>query len=148
MMEAVFVRKIKNRLQVMGFSSVYKASSQFFSILLSYLIIHWHSETLWGAYVAYLLIVQLASQVLAWGSGDFVLRAFSRAPHQLATIWQTALASRSIILIPILIGIYWLTFPLIGKLLLALWIVSDFLGGLFGALFNAINHHLSIYRMR
>lgn len=121
------------RIKLMGLSGIYKLVSQFFNLLLSLAVIRLHSETLWGAYVQYLLIIQLASQILSWGSGDYLLREFSKNPQHLKRTWQIACTSRSIILLPVLTSIFFIDFDTEGRILLALWIVLDFLYGLFNS---------------
>ena len=60
----------------------------------AYLVISSTSEARWGEVVNDLVIVGLTSSLLAWGNKEYVLRAFSREPSQVAAIWQGSFLAR------------------------------------------------------
>jgi hypothetical protein len=64
------------------------------NVLVALLVVRLASVERWGEVVPLLLGVQLAAHVAGWGQKEYLLRAFSRAPAQLAAAWQTSLLTR------------------------------------------------------
>lgn len=95
------------------------------SILISYLIIHYFSKDLWGAFVHYLLYYYIATLISNWGHKDFLLRNFSVRPDRITSDWQVFFSSR----LPILF-IVSIPPPLIFDLetgsYLSLWICATY----------------------
>jgi O-antigen/teichoic acid export membrane protein len=65
-----------------------------FSALISLMVIRLASVAVWGAFVVVLVVVQLGTHIIQWGNREYLLRAFSRRPGQLARLWQTAFFTR------------------------------------------------------
>jgi O-antigen/teichoic acid export membrane protein len=90
-------------------------------VVVSVLVVRLASADVWGRLVGWLLLAQLGAHIVAWGNKDYLVRAFSRNPSQLAQAWQTSLFTRAVLLVPV--GI-WLALqdasPWRG-LLLVLW---------------------------
>ena len=127
-------RKVWMRGKLMGSSGFYRLIGLVFNLLLSYITIDIYNESLWGDYVQMLLIIQLTSQFLSWGSGDFILRSFSQRPNKIVETWQKACTTRSVLLIPIILILTFTDFHFEEKLFLIAWAILDFIYGLFGAL--------------
>lgn len=65
-----------------------------FNVIVSFLVIRLASVGLWGEFVNVLIIVQLAVHIIGWGNKEYLLRAFSRNPAQIAPAWQSSLITR------------------------------------------------------
>jgi len=62
--------------------------------VVSFLVVRLASITVWGEFVQALIVVQLATHVIAWGNKEYLLREFSLNPTQIARAWQTSLVTR------------------------------------------------------
>jgi O-antigen/teichoic acid export membrane protein len=87
----------------------------------SLLVVRLASPALWGAFVQGALIAQLGAHVVGWGSKEYLLRAWSASPQQIAALWQSSLVTRAALL-----AACWVAFAALGlgtaqTLLLALW---------------------------
>ncbi len=69
--------------------------------LVSLLVIRQTSAAVWGEFVAWLILVQLAAHVVGWGNDAYLLRAFSRNPAHLAEAWQSSLQTRLLLFVPL-----------------------------------------------
>ncbi len=68
-----------------------------FNVLISLLVIRLTSVMVWGAFVQLLLVVQLGTHIVNWGNKEYLLRAFSRQPSELTSLWQTAFFTRGLL---------------------------------------------------
>ena len=64
------------------------------NIVFSFLIIKLSGTALWGSFVYYLVIVNLAAHVLNWGNKEYLLREFSRDVSKMSEIWRKCLLTR------------------------------------------------------
>lgn len=64
------------------------------NLLVSLLVVRLAAPELWGSFVKILVWITLASQIAMWGSKEFLLRHFSKAPAQVTEWWQNNLVSR------------------------------------------------------
>jgi O-antigen/teichoic acid export membrane protein len=71
----------------------------FANFVVSYLVISAASAELWGAFVVRLVLVSLTVHVLAWGNHETLLRAFSREPQAMSSLWRRSLATRGVFLV-------------------------------------------------
>jgi len=88
--------------------------------IVSYLVIRLASVEVWGEFVAVLIVVQLGTHIVGWGNKDYLLREFSFNPARIAINWQTALLTRSLLLIagaPLVL----LAFPMQRALWVLVW---------------------------
>lgn len=88
--------------------------------IVSYLVIRLASVEVWGEFVAVLIVVQLGTHIVGWGNKDYLLREFSFNPARIAINWQTALVTRSLLLVagvPLVL----LAFPLHRALWVLVW---------------------------
>jgi O-antigen/teichoic acid export membrane protein len=80
-------------------SAAHQLMQPFLNIVISALVIRQTSEAVWGEFIAVLIIVQLAAHIAAWGSRDYLLRAFSEAPKQIRAQWQSSLLTRGLLVV-------------------------------------------------
>lgn len=85
--------------------SFYNLSLPLINVLVSLLVVRLGSVALWGSFVQVMLWVQLAAMVAGWGNKEFLLRTFSRHPNAIARLWQSALATRSLLLAPVALAL-------------------------------------------
>lgn len=120
--------KILGRLATVSSYAIFQFSSILGQFLMSYLVIKYHSESLWGEVVEHLLIVNLATLFFTWGQNTYLIRSISSDPSKIGLLWQESLLTRSILLILTLvfIAIFYShdsqLFPQI-----ALWLVLNYL---------------------
>jgi len=115
------------RIQTAILSNIYSLVLPVFNILFSIFIIKRFSAEMWGEFVQFYIIVNLLSHFTAWGNRDFLLKEFSAQPGKIALYWQTSLASRFNLVWLSLPVVFLLNFSLHIKLILFLWVLSQFL---------------------
>lgn len=113
--------KQRRRLAVVATHSLNGLLSPVLNALISLLVIRLASVTVWGTFVQILLVVQLAAAVLNWGNKEYLLRAFSRRPGELASLWQTAFFTRWLLYLGFMGFIALWGWPLFWLWLIWLW---------------------------
>jgi len=74
----------------------------------SFIVIRYHSEALWGNTVEELIYYSLFLHLANWGHKDYLLRRFSEEPAKVAKLWQENLSTRFLfLLIPICYYLFW-----------------------------------------
>lgn len=93
-----------------------------FNILISSLVVRLADETLWGAFVTIMILVQFGAHIAGWGNKEYLLRAFSREPGNIAVHWQRSIATR-LLLVFALIGLLFAfgNYPLARLGWMAVW---------------------------
>ncbi len=111
--------------RILGYS-IRNLSIPLSNIVISLLVIRFTSTQFWGEFVYYLIVVNLAAHIMAWGNVGYLFREFSRTPAQMVEKWQTNLFSRSAFLV--LFGVIILFLPISStiKLLVFLWTLITF----------------------
>ena len=98
-MKENFPKRLKTILTFAGRHLIAPAGN----LIISWMVIQFWSPNLWGQFVDYLIWVQLLAHILAWGSREYVIRAFSRLPAAIPSIWRESLLTRALAL-PIAFG--------------------------------------------
>lgn len=93
--------------------------------VVSFLIIHQFNLTLWGEFVAYLLVVNLIAHVINWGSKEYLIRQFSKKPYEITNVFYTNLFSRGILLVVGCMALL-LFFEVAITLWLSIWLIGLF----------------------
>ncbi len=80
------------------------------NFVISYLVVSMASAELWGEFVVRLVVVTLTVHVLSWGNHEYLLRAFSRNPEALGSLWRRSILTRGVFLIgavagPLILGL-------------------------------------------
>ncbi len=99
-------------------------------IVFSYLVVRFHSKSLWGGFVDYLLFFYLATLISNWGSKDFLSRAFSEKPKELINVWQAHLMARVPLLL-VTIAVVPFFFDVETQLYFILWLIAGFINNAF-----------------
>lgn len=99
-------------------------------IVFSYLVVRFHSKSLWGGFVDYLLFFYLATLISNWGSKDFLSRAFSEKPKELINVWQAHLMARVPLLL-LTIAVVPFFFDVETQLYFILWLIAGFINNAF-----------------
>lgn len=74
------------------------------NFVISYLVISMASAELWGEFVVRLVLVTLAVHVASWGNHEYLLRAFSRDPEALGSLWRRSIVTRGVFLLVAILG--------------------------------------------
>jgi O-antigen/teichoic acid export membrane protein len=74
------------------------------NFVVSYLVISLASAEIWGEFVVRLVVVTLTVHILAWGNHEYLLRAFSRDPGALGSLWRRSLVTRGSFLVVAVAG--------------------------------------------
>ncbi len=99
-------------------------------IVFSYLVVRFHSKSLWGGFVDYLLFFYLATLIYNWGSKDFLSRAFSEKPKELIHVWQVHFMARLPLLL-VTLAIVPFFFETETQLYFILWLIAGFINNAF-----------------
>ncbi|MCP4442041.1 MAG: hypothetical protein GY810_24290 [Aureispira sp.] len=86
--------KIRSRLGwVSGYGGLQLVSlvGQF---LISYFVIVYSSQYIWGEVVSCLIVLNLAAMLCNWGQNTYLLREFSKTPMNIAQLWQESFTTR------------------------------------------------------
>jgi O-antigen/teichoic acid export membrane protein len=111
----------RRRLQAVVAHSLPGLLLPLFNALVALLVIRLTSVAVWGAFVYVLVIVQLGSHVVYWGNKEYLLRAFSRRPGELARLWQTAFFTRSLLFVGFVAVMVAWAWPLPWLMMICLW---------------------------
>jgi O-antigen/teichoic acid export membrane protein len=106
-------RKTLRRAGLIVQNSLQSLLQPVFNVAISALVVRLAAPELWGAFVAVLVFVQLGIFFAGWGNQDYLLRAFSRQPNAIPSLWQTSLTSRLPLLIIVCLLLMIFTHPLI-----------------------------------
>lgn len=114
-------QKLAYRVWLIALNSANSLIVPLFTVLISLLVVRRVSAELWGEFVSYLIIVQLAAHVMGWGNKEYLLREFSINPTDLCLQWQSILLTRLTLFPLFLIVLYFIGGPSVRLLTLALW---------------------------
>ena len=92
-------KKIIERLKTISLFGISQLLSAFSVLILSYIIIQYHSLELWGEYVEILIWINVFLLFLSFGNNDYLLKSFSKNPSTINQQWANNLYSRSILLV-------------------------------------------------
>jgi O-antigen/teichoic acid export membrane protein len=104
------------------------------NIAVSLLVVRITSPALWGEFVQVMIVVQLGVHIMAWGNKEYLLRAFSLRPAQVAQQWQASLATRAVLLGAFVLVVMALGWPVQTSLLVIVWAVASLAHQAFDAL--------------
>ncbi len=116
----------RQRLKVGLENTIYSFAGTAANFIISVLIVRLFSPHLWGSFTQLLLAQALFSQLLAWGSKDYLIRAFS-LEGRIVERWQTSIVSRALILIIILPVVFLSPIAEGEPVLFACWLAASFL---------------------
>lgn len=116
--------KYRRRAALVAANSFNSLLVPIFSLALSLLVVRLASVELWGAFVDVMIWVQLAAMVVGWGNKEYLLRAFSRQPAQIAALWQGNLVTRLALLPPAALGLALLGWPALRWQAALVWLFS------------------------
>ena len=95
--------KYIKRLKTISLFGMSQLLSVFSVLILSYIIIQFHSIELWGEYVEILIWTNVFLLFLSFGNNDYLLKLFSKNPSKINQQWTNNLIARSILLPPSLL---------------------------------------------
>ena len=93
-------KKIISRLKTISQNSISQILGVFSVLLLSYIIVKYHSVELWGEYAELLIWSNFILLFLGFGNHDFLLRSFSNSPSTINQQWVNNILVRCLLLIP------------------------------------------------
>jgi len=120
-------KKNISRLKTISQNSISQILGVFSVLILSLVIVKFHSVELWGEYAELLIWSNFILLFLGFGHYDKLLRSFSDSPSTIDQQWTNNILARSILLIPSFILIYFI--PLFNgfEYLIILYILIQFL---------------------
>jgi len=101
-------KKIISRLKIISQYGVSQLLAVFSILLVSLIIVRFHSVELWGEYAELLIWSNFFLLFLSFGNHDFLLKEFSKSPSTINQQWTSNLIARSILLIPSFLLIYFI----------------------------------------
>ena len=121
------MRRLRRRGPVIVANTANSLIVPFFGVFVSLLVVRLASVELWGAFVDVMIIVQLAAHVVGWGNKEYLLRAFSFNPSDLAQQWQTSLVTRLALFVPFVALFGLLGYPALQWALAVIWCLGQVL---------------------
>jgi O-antigen/teichoic acid export membrane protein len=118
------INKLLNRIKVVSLFGISQVVSVLAIVLLSLIIIRFHSVELWGEYAEILIWTNVFLLFLSFGNNDYLLKLFSKNPSNINQQWTNNLFARSILLVPSLLLILFI--PIFNHLELIIFIVILF----------------------
>lgn len=101
-------KKIIDRFKTISLFGMSQLLSAFSVLILSYIIIQYHSLDLWGEYVEVLIWINVFLLFLSFGNNDYLLKSFSKNPSTINQQWTNNLFARSILLLPSILLIFFI----------------------------------------
>ena len=84
------------RLKTISLFGVSQLTSVLSIVILSLIIIRFHSAGLWGQYAELLIWTNVFLLFLSFGNNDYLLKSFSKKPSTINQKWLNNLIARSI----------------------------------------------------
>jgi len=119
--------KIIQRLKTISLFGMSQLLSVFSVLLLSFIIVKYHSVELWGEYAELLIWTNVFLLFLSFGNNDYLLKSFSKLPSNINQKWTNNLLSRSLLLIPSIVLIYFIPIFNHLEIILLLLVLLQFL---------------------
>ena len=107
-----------------GVSSIIRSLG---NMVVALLVVKLFSATLWGQFVFYLMMIDLAFNIINWGHRSFLLREFSLHPNLIKDLLHVSLQSRILLLICGIAILWFLPFSIYLKLLITIWAIGRFM---------------------
>jgi O-antigen/teichoic acid export membrane protein len=93
------------------------------NILTSAIIIRLLAPEWWGQITILQLYMYLGTQFCAWGNRDTLVKSFSENPSISKFLWMESFSNRLFLLLPVLVGTYFIASDFISNLYLSSWII-------------------------
>gem|GEM_PF-2184808 len=113
------------------FYNIFAHSSSMFlpnvtNILTSAIIIRLLVPEWWGQITILQLYMYLGTQICAWGNRESLVKSFSENPSNRKFLWMESFSNRLFLLLPVLVGTYFISSDFISILHLSGWIILRF----------------------
>lgn len=115
-------KKIQRRFQLIIGSIFAQFAVPLSNIAVSILVVRWFSAGLWGQYVEHLLVVSLVLTVVNWGSKDFLLKQYSKAPKEIAGDLRRSILGKLLLLLVVSLLLICIPMPGLERDLILIWI--------------------------
>lgn len=102
-------KKHIKRLKTISLYGISQIVSVLSIVLLSLIIVRYHSVELWGEYAEILIWTNVFLLFLSFGNNDYLLKYFSKSPSTINQQWVSNIIARSLLLIPSLVLIYFIS---------------------------------------
>jgi O-antigen/teichoic acid export membrane protein len=96
------------------------------NIITSAIVIRMLVPEWWGQITEMQLYMYIATQFCAWGNKDALMKLFSENPSEIQGNWMDSLSSRLFLLLPVLLGVYFISTDIQVILHLSSWIILRF----------------------
>jgi len=127
------MNKALQRFLPIVFNSLRSVITPAISILFSFIVVHYFSKQLWGEFVNILLFIYVATTISNWGNKDFLLRAFSKNPKDIISVWQSFLIARLPILLVFIVLVFFIYSTFVFWLIL--WLIAAYVFNSFSSVF-------------
>lgn len=118
--------KIAGRARLVAENSLYMMLPGISNLLFSLLVISRFGPGVWGSIVAAQLYLYIFSSILSWGNREYMQLAFSTRPAEIKLLFNTSLASRLLLFIPVLVTAFLLRLPPSFLLHLGFWVLCRY----------------------
>lgn len=121
-----FSSKPFQRLRTVASHALVQLLPSLLNLALSWVLIRGYDAAWWGTIVELQLVQYAAVTIAAWGSKEYLLRAFSSTPAHVKGLWKNALLSRLPVWLCLLPLLLLLPYPLLVLFHLVVWITCRF----------------------
>lgn len=88
------MHRLKRRATTIGLNIFNSLAVPLLNAVVALLVIRLYSDTLWGAFVSIMIVVQFGAHLASWGNKEYLLREFSRHPQHIRGNWLASLYTR------------------------------------------------------
>jgi len=97
------------------------------TFVISFIIIKTYDVYLWGEFVSEMLFINLTAHILQWGNKEFLIREYSQSPSTISQRFYSSLATRSLLLLPVIILLFFISDSIPKALLLSGWLIGQYI---------------------
>ncbi|MFT6846053.1 MAG: O-antigen/teichoic acid export membrane protein [Flavobacteriales bacterium] len=94
--------------------------------LVALLITKIYSKDLWGELVVVLLLINLIALFSQWGNKEYLIRSYNTTPALISSLFYSNLFSRSFLLVPAFMVVFFISNDAYKASLLCVWTLSQF----------------------
>jgi O-antigen/teichoic acid export membrane protein len=112
---------VYKRTKTVVFGGLARVITSFTNLIISVIVIRVQSPELWGEIVPFILFIDFGFSFVNWGSGPYLIRAFSANPSGMKEQFGESIGSRMPLLFLFLLIISISAFPVDIKIVLVIW---------------------------
>jgi len=129
-------RKLIQRAWLVVLNSTTTLLTPFGNMLISVLLLRYKPADFYGELAFILITFDFFFNIISWGDTGYLFRDFSLRPARIKTVWQEAFFSRSPLLLPLLVLVFFSHYSIQIKFCFCVWILTRYIYRSFDAVFQ------------